>query len=51
MNPIILAIAAVWFIHLNNYFGWNRKPQSGTELIADGLFLLILALAFLVRRA
>ena len=51
MNLTILFIAAVWFIHLNSYFGWNKKPQSGTELLADGLFFLLLALAFLVRRA
>lgn len=38
------------FIHTNNYFGWNRKPQSVEELAFDlvwvSFFMGWLALAF-----
>lgn len=43
----------VWYLPIqfyfsqNNYFGWNVKPQTDMELIADGITLLLLALAAL----
>lgn len=33
-----------FFIEQNNYFGWNTKPQSDSELIADGIVLLLFIL-------
>jgi len=42
----LLIIAAVWYVHLNNYFGWNWKPQSIEELAADGFCILLVAMAF-----
>lgn len=32
MTPVI-----VFFIHENNYFGWNAHAASDSEIIADGL--------------
>ena len=47
MNWYVLAFAVSAFVHQNNYFGWNAKPQSDAELIADLITILIFALAFL----
>jgi hypothetical protein len=33
-----------FFISENNYFGWNRYPQSSEELICDGIVLLLVVL-------
>lgn len=41
-----LVLALVFYVHENNYFGWNRHPMSPEECIADGIFVLLLALAF-----
>lgn len=35
-----------YFYCENQYFGWNYLPHSDAEMIADGIGLLILALAF-----
>ena len=43
-------LAAMWFVHQNNYFGWNSKPQSDAELIADGIFYLALLMAILASK-
>ena len=45
MNWWIFWISFVFFIAENNHFGWNWKPKSDAELIADGIVLLILALS------
>ena len=47
MNWYVLAFAVSAFVYQNNYFGWNAKPQSDAELIADLITILIFALAFL----
>lgn len=41
-----LTIAVAFFIHENNYFGWNPRPQSPEECLADGLVVLMVLLAF-----
>ena len=41
-----IVIAFTFFRLENNYFGWNKLPQSPEEVIADGIFLLLLMLAF-----
>lgn len=38
-------VALEYFLKQNNFFGWNAKPQSEAELIADGITLLLVALA------
>lgn len=35
-----------FFVEQNNYFGWNAVPHSDAELIADGICLLIGAMAW-----
>lgn len=30
----------------SDYFGWNFMPMSDTEILCDGIFVLIAALAF-----
>jgi hypothetical protein len=50
MNPIITALAIGFYIEQNRYFGWNFRPQSGAELIADGITVLLFALAVVARR-
>lgn len=44
---LLLALAVMFFIHQNQYFGWNKEPASDAELIADGITFLLFALAFL----
>lgn len=46
-----IGFAACYYIHENNYFGWNRLPQSPEECIADAFVVLILALSFTRERA
>jgi hypothetical protein len=45
---IFLLAFLYWFIE-NNFFGWNMFPQSEAELIADGIVMLILAIAVTVQ--
>lgn len=47
MNAGIFVCAIVFFITENQYFGWNGSPKSDAELIADGIVVLLFALAFL----
>lgn len=46
INWVRLGLATTFYLLENRYFGWNRYPQSPEEVLADGLFLLIAALAF-----
>jgi hypothetical protein len=39
-------IAFLFYVEQNSYFGWNAMPKSDAELIADGITLLLTALAF-----
>jgi len=47
---------AVWifpvafFIAQNCYFGWNAKPKSDAELMADGLTIAMMMAAYLASR-
>ncbi len=50
-NVVRIILAANFYWLQNSYFGWNRKPQSPEEVLADGIFLLILALSFGVKEA
>jgi len=43
----LLFLLGFWFIVQNNYFGWNSFPESDTELLADGIFFIILGMFFL----
>jgi hypothetical protein len=38
--------AVLFYWHMNEYYGWNRSPQSPDELLADGIFVLLFALSF-----
>lgn len=43
---------AMFFITAEtNYFGWNFTPQSGAELICDGIGMLMVVLSFERRKA
>lgn len=33
-----------FFFVQNTYFGWNAKPMSASEVLADGITFLLLAL-------
>ena len=46
----VTALAFLFFMQQNQYFGWNKQPQSDTELIADGITYLLIALAFLAGK-
>lgn len=39
--------ATSFFISQNNYFGWHLKAESDTEIIADGIAVLLVALCFM----
>lgn len=45
MNWTIFFLAAAFWVHQNAYFGWNALPKSDAELIADGITILLFALA------
>lgn len=45
MNWWAFALATLFFIEQNRYFGWNSFPASDAELIADGITILIAAIA------
>jgi hypothetical protein len=47
MNWPIVLVSAGFFIAKENYFGWNALPKSPEELICDGIWALIFALAFI----
>ncbi len=41
----IIALAWIfWFIQ-NQYFGWNVRPMSDAEVLADGIVFIIAAIA------
>ena len=37
-------IPITYFISQNNYYGWNSLPKSDSELIVDGITLLLFVL-------
>ena len=39
-------LAYSYFKSQNDYFHWNAHPQSDTELITDGIWILLVMLAF-----
>jgi hypothetical protein len=41
---VMIACAAAFYYEQNKYFGWNTGPRSDTELIADGITLILFAL-------
>ena len=49
-----IAVFVSWYLPIqfffsqNDYFGWNRLPKSDFELIADGITLLLVAMAIIV---
>lgn len=45
MNWPAFMLAIMFFVEENRYFGWNGLPKSDAELIADGIFLLIVAIS------
>ena len=49
MNWPILILAQFFWVMETAYFGWDLSPGSDSELICDGLVVLITALAFLKR--
>jgi len=40
-----------FYIHQNNYFGWNLLPKSDAELIADGIVYLLIVLVGIFCKA
>lgn len=47
---MIWFIALLFFVEENQFYGWNHWPKTGGELIADGIFCLLMALAYLGER-
>ena len=39
-------ILFLYFYQENKYYGWNLTPQSDSELLADLLFLVLVAILF-----
>lgn len=44
MNFIWYIVPLAYFFSQNNYYGWNHIPQSDSELIADGITLILIVL-------
>ena len=42
---IFYSVPVFYYWHMNSYFGWNLKPSSDAEVIADGVLLLLVLLA------
>jgi len=47
MTGALWFIAIMFAIEQNIYFGWNAVPRSDAELIADGITMVLFALAAL----
>lgn len=47
MSWLLFAIALVYGVMSNNYFGWNLIPKSDAEMITDGIALLMTCIAAL----
>lgn len=45
MNWNIIFIGLIYFIAENNFYGWNITPQSDFEVLADGINMIIWAMA------
>lgn len=45
MNWCIYSIAIIFGIIKMNFFGWHFEPQSGEEVICDGIMFLMFALS------
>jgi ABC-type uncharacterized transport system permease subunit len=46
---LVFAWGILYGITESLFFGWNKHPTSGIELICSGISLLILAIAVLVQ--
>jgi hypothetical protein len=44
-EAMAIAICIAWVIGSNAYFGWNWRPQSDAELLADGIGLILAVVA------
>lgn len=38
-------VALEYFLKQNRFFGWNAQPNSDAEVLADGITLLLVAVA------
>jgi hypothetical protein len=47
MAWMLYAIAIFYGYWVNRHFGWNWYPANDAELVADGIGLLLVALAVL----
>ena len=43
MTWLWYSVPIMYYILQNNYYGWNRFPQSDSELLVDGITLLLLS--------
>lgn len=52
MMTILLWVCPLtyWWLQ-NTYFGWNARPQSEGEVIADGITILLIAVAAMGSRS
>lgn len=46
INWPVFWIAQAWWLAETWHFGWNFLPVSDAEIVCDGIFALITALAF-----
>lgn len=47
VNWPIIFVFFIYAVVKDNYFGWNLTPQTSFEVIADGIGVLIFALALI----
>lgn len=50
MNPWIAILTLMFWWWENQHFGWNVRPGSDAELIADGIVFVLFALAIVAGR-
>lgn len=43
---LMFALLMFWHISATGYFGWNYLPESGDEILCDGLFVIGMILIF-----
>lgn len=48
VNWRVFWVGQLWWLLETWHFGWNFAPASDAEMICDGIFALITALAFAI---
>lgn len=48
MKYLLWLFPIMFYVSVNNYYGWNDYPKSDGELIADGIVLILALLVVII---